>query len=118
MAEIHSFVDLYRIFRCEPMHFLSHDISVMWKECLFWTFKYDKRYTLAMMSRSESASTLKSMSKSVLHSTNSFLKRVDNASVVYGTHVYFTKSNRTDYLSVFLPEVVLRRCWKRKTLTP
>lgn len=80
---------------------ISHGISIMLKECLCLMFKDVTSYTLAMNYRSILERMLKSVRKSVLHTANKFLKRVEKASVGSRIQFNFRKSDKTDSEAVF-----------------
>lgn len=91
MVGVHSSVDLYRIFRCDPMHLLSLGVSRLLNECTSTMLRDENTCTAAMTITAGASRTFQRVRKSILHQVNIFLRDVEQNSVGHGLHVDFSK---------------------------
>lgn len=91
MAGVHSLVELYRIFRFDPMHVLSLGLSRLLKECTSTSPRDEYMRTSAMMSSTGSCRTFEHVKTSVLHYMNVLHRDFEPNPIGYALHVDLSK---------------------------
>lgn len=104
MMSIHSSVDLYTLFRFEPMHNLSLGISKLLKECCVLMLKDSERTSPAMCTMTGVPRPFNFIRKEVLHTLNKLLACIQRSSSGYGLQVDFSKGETSGRLSGFFTE--------------
>lgn len=104
MIGVHPCVDIYDIFRFEPMHNLSLGVSKMLKDCATIMLRDENRTSPAMITSSGAPRTFKHIRRSVLHALNDFLCDVEKRSPGYGIHCDYSKGECGGRLNGFFTE--------------
>lgn len=104
---LHPCVDIYRVFRCEPMHVFSLGLSPLLKECMCSMLKDENRVTKAMMTTSGGFKSFRAVRKPILREANLFLSSAQSSSPGYGLRTDFSKGDRVDKLDGFFTETGL-----------
>lgn len=101
---LHPSVDIYTLFRYEPMHNLSLGISKLLKECCVYMLKDTERSSPAMCTMAGLPRSFNTIRKEILHCLNKLLRNVQRSSSGYGLHVDFSKGETAGRLSGFFTE--------------
>lgn len=101
LVGIHSCVDLYTIFRFEPMHGLSLGVSKLLKECAIALLGDSSRASSSMVTGKGAMRGFPFIRKQVLFIMNTFLRETEMTSPGYGLQVDFSKGELGGRLSGF-----------------
>lgn len=104
-------VDIYAIFRVEPMHTLSLGISKNLKECAVMILKDEERTSSAIPFLNWTARTFNKMKKAILNVLNRFLSEVEKNSAGYGLRVHYSKGECGGRVTRFF-----HRCWYHRNV--
>lgn len=104
MATVHPTLDVYRIFRGEPIHDVSHGIALLIEDCLVNMLRDEHQTTSALETWKAETGTFESVPKTVLLACSEFIRDVEHLFVRNWLHVDFAKGNSLDMLSEFFNE--------------
>lgn len=92
-------VDIYSIFRYEPMHSLSLGVGRMLNEYIVYSLGDDRRLSSAMRRQNGNMRLFKSIKHTVLLTLNAFLERCFNRAPGHGLMVDFSKTENSGRLT-------------------
>ncbi|NJK52916.1 MAG: hypothetical protein HC936_08975 [Leptolyngbyaceae cyanobacterium SU_3_3] len=92
-------LDIYSIFRYEPMHCLSLGVGRTLKECIVHMLGDEQRVSSDMRCQNGTMKSFKSIKRTVLSTLNAFLERCSSEAPGYGLKVDFSKPGNSSRLT-------------------